>query len=155
MNTTTSKNTKENKLCKSVLGITFCARQDGPRAFVETWLCSSSTSKQTAAYTQSAHHNKHTRRTPCFHPAELRAGATERESSDNHNTAQQVTQKHYSSDNLEQTVSVLYVCAVLLVILGYDVDVKLVTGIWNSLCLNGRILKHRLIGIDFQHQMIC
>lgn len=27
-------------------------------------------------HTHTAHHNKHTRRTPCFHPAELQTGAT-------------------------------------------------------------------------------
>lgn len=68
-----SQTQDQNKLCAPVLGIT-CVRPSG-RAPVETWLCSSSTSRQTAAYTQSAHNNKHTRRTPCFHPAEESQGS--------------------------------------------------------------------------------
>lgn len=41
---------------------------DTTRALMETWPCASSTSRQTAAYTLSAHHNKHVRRTPVFSP---------------------------------------------------------------------------------------
>ena len=65
----------------------------------------------THTHTHTAHHNKHTRRTPCFHPAELQTGATGGgRDGKNHNTTQQVTQKHYSWDNPGQTVIVLYIC---------------------------------------------
>lgn len=71
------------------------------------------------------------RRTPCFHPADLQTGATDRgEASDYHNTTQQVTQMHYGTDNLGQNVIILYICVLflnrnaLLVFLGYDVNVS-------------------------------
>ena len=58
----------------------------------------------------------------------------EREASDNHNTTQQVTQMHYSTNNPGQNVIILYVlllCVLflnkknaLLVFLGYDVSFR-------------------------------
>lgn len=65
---------------------------DTTRALMETWPCASSTSRQTAAYTLSAHHNKHVRRTPMFSPCRAPSWERRREASDYHNSTQQVTQ---------------------------------------------------------------
>lgn len=65
---------------------------DTTRALMETWPCASSTSRQTAAYTLSAHHNKHVRWTPVFSPCRAPSWERRREASDYHNSTQQVTQ---------------------------------------------------------------
>lgn len=55
----------------------------------------------------------------------------EREASDKHNRTRQVTHMHYGKDNLEQMCYYALQCPIreiikaLLVILGYDVEVKL------------------------------